>query len=196
MDSQQTLVSPSLSIRLTFSANSMTNAALSRDSRPAYTITTQLQGSTTDIRASGRTEVLARISRKDFLPDTVKFPNINGGKEVRLSKWMRPLKLPDGSHAHIIETEVGNCVLKTHPVYRLEVFSEHNLDTPIAHWELANETRPLSLMLCAGTDTFYSQVIAAFTIQDLRMRMTEKSSRMAFGRAEMESRVIGNFTPL
>ncbi|KAJ6453718.1 hypothetical protein C8R45DRAFT_1038723 [Mycena sanguinolenta] len=188
MDSQS-LSSNYSPVCLTFSKNSMINATLSRDSRPAYTLTTKLQGSTTEIRAPGSTEVQARISSNLFLPDTVEFPNIRGGPKVRLSKWMKNCKLADGSRAHIIETEMGKCVLKQHHVYRLALFMEHDLDNPIARWYLGSGNSQLSLILSQGTETFHLQVIAAFIIQELRMRGTETSSQMAFGRAQMEAGV-------
>lgn len=100
MDSQLTLVDPSPPVYLTFGTNSMINTTLYRDSpsRPAYTLSTQLQGSTTELRASSTSEVLARISRKEVLPSTIAFLNVNDGKEMRLSKWMQRLKLPDGRY--------------------------------------------------------------------------------------------------
>jgi hypothetical protein len=79
-----------------FSTDSMINATLHRDSQPAYTITTELQGSTTEIRTAGTSQLLARITRREVLPDIIAFPNINGGKDMRLGKWMRRCKLPDG----------------------------------------------------------------------------------------------------
>ncbi len=126
MDSQLTLVDSALPICLTFSKDSMINTTLYRDSRPVYTISTELQGTTTEIRAAGTAELLARICRNDILPNTVAFPSINDGKVMRLSKWLRGCKLPDGrsvrssdfrihsepqffyvSHAYVIETELA-----------------------------------------------------------------------------------------
>lgn len=136
MESQLTLVNPAPPVSFTFATNSMINTTLYRDSRPAYTLSTELQGSTTELRASDTSELLARISRKEILPDTITFPSINDGKEMRLSKWMRRCKLPDGrydgtllgccvpmcfSHAHAIDTEVGVCLLKKHRIHRLAV---------------------------------------------------------------------------
>ncbi|KAJ7307954.1 hypothetical protein DFH08DRAFT_900583 [Mycena albidolilacea] len=109
------LVSASPPVHLTFSDNSMINATLYRDSHPVYTIATVSQGLNTEIQSSDTSELLARITRRSFLPDLITFPNHDGGKEMRLSKWMRRCMLPDGSHAHGVETEMGNCLLKKDP---------------------------------------------------------------------------------
>ncbi|KAJ7907817.1 hypothetical protein B0H13DRAFT_1715704 [Mycena leptocephala] len=182
MDSQLTLVDSALPICLTFSKDSMINTTLYRDSRPVYTISTKLQGTATEIRAAGTAELLARICRNDILPNTVAFPSINDGKEMRLSKWLRGCKLPDGSHAYVIETELGKCFLKKHRTHRLVLFTEHDLETPVAHWELPDGSSPLSLILYPGTENFHPQIIAAFTIQDLKMRMAGQASTAALRR--------------
>ncbi|KAJ7761633.1 hypothetical protein B0H14DRAFT_2973023, partial [Mycena olivaceomarginata] len=173
MDSEL-LVSASPPVHLTFSDNSMINATLYRDSHPVYTIATASQGLNTEIRSSDTSELLARITRRSFLPDLITFPNHDGGKEMRLSKWMRRCMLPDGSHAHGIETEMGNCLLKIHPVHRLALYTERDPGTPIAHWERATATSPLSLVLYPGTENFYPKIIAAFTVSELKMRNAEQ----------------------
>ncbi|KAJ7761634.1 hypothetical protein B0H14DRAFT_377847 [Mycena olivaceomarginata] len=192
MDSQLTLVNASPPVCLMFSTDSMINATLHRDSQPAYTITTELQGSTTEIRTAGTSQLLARITRREVLPDIIAFPNINGGKDMRLGKWMRRCKLPDGSHAHFIETEVGTCVLKKHRVNRLALFTEFDAETPVAHWERADQASPLSLMLYSGTENFHPQIIAAFTVQELKMRMAEKADLVALSRAAAQSKTLVN----
>ncbi|KAJ7167073.1 hypothetical protein C8R46DRAFT_1219453 [Mycena filopes] len=187
MDSQLTLVNPTPPVCLDFGTDSMINTILYRDSRPAYTISTELQGSTTEIRVAGTSALLARICRKEVLPDTISFPNIAEGKDLRLSKWLRRSPLPDGIHAHVIETEVGNCFLKKHITYRLALFTEYDLDTPVAHWERRDDASPLSLILYAGTENFHPQIIAAFIVQELKMRMTEKADLVALSRAAARS---------
>ncbi|KAJ7858235.1 hypothetical protein B0H14DRAFT_3864419 [Mycena olivaceomarginata] len=103
----------------------------------------------------------------------------NGKKDIRLSKWLHPYKLDGVSLAHRIETELGNCVLKVHPTYRLALFLESDFETPIAHWARSEESSQLLLVLCSGTEKFVPQIIAAFTIQELKMRNEEKSDRVA-----------------
>ncbi|KAJ7840055.1 hypothetical protein B0H14DRAFT_2785855 [Mycena olivaceomarginata] len=155
MDSEL-LVSASPPVHLTFSDNSMINATLYRVSPHT-------------------SELLARITRRSILPDLITFPNHDGGKEMRLSKWMRRCMLPDGSHAHGVETEMGNCLLKIHPVHRLALYTERDPGTPIAHWERATATSPLSLVLYPGTENFYPKIIAAFTVSELKMRNAEQT---------------------
>jgi hypothetical protein len=96
MDSQLTLVSIAPAARLVFSQDSMKNATLFLDSGPAYTISTDTSNARTELRAAGTGELLARIVRKEIMPDTITFPALNGGKEIRLTKWLKKSKLSDG----------------------------------------------------------------------------------------------------
>jgi hypothetical protein len=96
---------------------------------------------------------------------------------------------------------LGKCFLKKHRTHRLvvgdlkilagryllrciihQLFTEHDLETPVAHWELPDGSSPLSLILYPGTENFHPQIIAAFTIQDLKMRMEGQASTAALRR--------------
>ncbi|KAJ7486890.1 hypothetical protein FB451DRAFT_774768 [Mycena latifolia] len=187
MDSQLTLVNDTPPVYLTFLPDNMNNTTIFLNSRPAYQISTALQGSTTEIRASDTSELLVRISRKEILPTTIAFPRISNGKDLRLSKWMVRQKLPEGGHVHVIETEVGKCLLRKHPVHRLALFTEYDLENPVAHWRRPDDTSPLSLVLYPGTENFHPEIIAAFTIQELKMRMTEKADSIALSRAAAQA---------
>ncbi|KAJ7802369.1 hypothetical protein B0H14DRAFT_2614357 [Mycena olivaceomarginata] len=175
----------------------MINTTLQLNSRAAYTISTKLEGTTTEIRASGSGELVARICRNGILPYTVAFPSSNGKKDIRLSKWLHPYKLDGVSLAHRIETELGNCVFEGAPhlsargrrlasrcrqdidVISASYFWRSDFETPIAHWARSEESSQLLLVLCSGTEKFVPQIIAAFTIQELKMRNQEKSDRVA-----------------
>ncbi|KAJ6550406.1 hypothetical protein DFH09DRAFT_1168807 [Mycena vulgaris] len=180
MDSQLTLVDPSPPVSLTFNADSMTNATLTiNNTTPAYTISTDSRGGTTEIRAAGTDEVLARIVRKGILPDTITFPNLNGGKAVRLTKWLKSATLPNGVPVCIIETAVGKCFLRKYRLYRLALFTEHDLDTPVAYLMRPTVATPIGmvLMLEPGTESFRAQIIAAFIIQEQKTRAEEEALR-------------------
>ncbi|KAK7039874.1 peptide methionine sulfoxide reductase [Favolaschia claudopus] len=196
MDSQLTLVNATPPICLTFSRNSMINTTLFRDEtrHPAYTLTTELRGSATNLHCSATGKLLARVTRRELLPDVLAFPDIDNDaklKEVRLSKWMRRCKLPDGSHAHIIVSEMGNCVLKKDLLHRLALFTEYDLSTPIAHWDVS-VPGSLSLVLYPGTENFHPQILVAFTVQELKMRMAEKADLVAQSRAAAQSKTLVN----
>jgi hypothetical protein len=96
MDSQITLVAPAAPVVFTFGTDSMINTTIFRNSRPAYTISTELLGSTTEIRAADTSELLASITRKDVLPSTITFPHLNNGKAMKLSRWLNRQKIADG----------------------------------------------------------------------------------------------------
>ncbi|KAJ7453333.1 hypothetical protein B0H11DRAFT_2245563 [Mycena galericulata] len=183
MDSQITLVNPSPPVCLTFSVDSMINATLFLGSRPTYKLSTKLQGTTTIISAVGTSALLARITRREVLPSTVIFPNVGDGKEMRVSSWMKRCKLEDGSEARIIETGVGKCFLKRDRTYRLALYSEYDLNKPVAHWKCTDSASPLSLILYPGTEDFHAQIIVAFITEELKMRSLEKYDGVALSRA-------------
>ncbi|KAJ7453325.1 hypothetical protein B0H11DRAFT_2245555 [Mycena galericulata] len=186
MDSQLTLVATSPSVCLSFSRNSMKNATLSLGSGiPTYIISTDPQNPWTEIRAAGTSdsEVLVRIAWKSVLADTIAFPEINGGKEMRLTKWLRKAKLSDGSTIHFIETKHGNFFLKIHPVHRLALFSAHDPETVVAHWRYpSNNDEPWlpALILRGGAikDADRPQIIAAFLVREFKLRIKEEASRI------------------
>ncbi|KAJ7099179.1 hypothetical protein C8R44DRAFT_947467 [Mycena epipterygia] len=179
MNSQLTLVNPTPGpISLTFGTDSMLSATLFLNGRPAYTISTVPAGSPTELRTAGTdsdSELLTRISCKALLPDTIAFPASSASK-MRLSKWLRRCTLADGLEAHTIETDAGKCVLKSDLVHRLAVpIHRARSADPVAHWQRRAAGAPLSPVLYAGTESFHAQIIAAFIVQELRMRMAEKA---------------------
>ncbi|KAJ6597555.1 hypothetical protein DFH09DRAFT_82482 [Mycena vulgaris] len=174
MDSQRTLT-PSVPISLVFDTNSMLAATLSLDARPAYTIATPPAGSPTELRAADTGALLARISCRALLPDTICFPSLNGGKAMRVSKWLKRCALPDGLEAHAITTDVGKFFLTRDLAHRLALFAEHDLEHPVAHWRGPAPGRPPTLVLYPGTEDFHAQIIAAFALQELKIRMWEKA---------------------
>ncbi|KAF7360058.1 hypothetical protein MVEN_00733900 [Mycena venus] len=194
MDSQLTLVPVAPAVRLMFSKDSMKNATLFLDSVPIYVISTDAQNACTELRAagSGGGELLARITRKEILPDAVAFPALNGGKEIRLAKWLKKSKLADGSSTHVINTFTvhGTFFLMAHPVHRLALFQEDDLQKPIAQWERVNGTgtsSPPIIVIEAGpweVESLRPCIIAAFIVQEFKMRMKEQagSVTLAMGR--------------
>ncbi|KAF7296266.1 hypothetical protein HMN09_01095900 [Mycena chlorophos] len=193
MDSQLTLVNPAPPLLLTFSANSMSNATLFSDRQAVYTLSTQLTraDSVTELRRVGDSAVVARISRKSILPDTVAFPaapdeGSGNVREVKTSKWMKKCKLADGTQAHAFDTEMGQCLLRRHLQYRLALFTEFDTETPIAHWEKGSS--PPSLLISSSVpEAFHPQVICAFIIEEFKMRMAEKADVIAQGKALAQS---------
>ncbi|KAJ7488898.1 hypothetical protein FB451DRAFT_1223211 [Mycena latifolia] len=180
MDSQATLIDPS-PVSLIFNCNSMTNATLRLNSTPAYTISTDSRGATTEIRAVGTDEVIARILRRGMRPDTITFPNVNGGKELRLNKWLQSAKAPDGVPVCVVETEEGKCFLRKYQHFRLALFTEYDPENPVAHLQVPTVTRPvpLALVLQPGTEHVRAQIIAAFIVQEQTMRTEEEAQRVS-----------------
>ncbi|KAJ7142007.1 hypothetical protein C8R43DRAFT_1238153 [Mycena crocata] len=180
MDSQLTLVTLPLTVSLAFSRNSMKNATLFLEAVPVYTISTDPQSTVTEISGAESGEVLVRISRKTLLPDTIAFPTSRDNKEVRLTKWIQKQRLPDGSPIHLIETAQGKCLIKTHPVHRLALFRESDLEVPVAHWQSpsANSAPILVIDVRTWRSEACPQVVAAFVVQEFNIRMAEQASQI------------------
>lgn len=81
---------------LLFEQNSMLDSTITDNASPIYRVSTNEHGSVTELRAAGPNTVLARIARKEILPDTVKFPDMKGGKSMRVSKWLKRTTQKDG----------------------------------------------------------------------------------------------------
>nr|GAT56499.1 predicted protein [Mycena chlorophos] len=140
---------------------------------------------------AGDSAVVAKISRKSILPDTVSFPaapdeGSGDAREVKTSKWLKKCKLADGTQAHAFDTEIGQCLLRRHLQYRLALFTEFDTETPIAHWEKGSS--PPSLLISSSVpEAFHPQVICAFIIEEFKMRMAEKADVIAQGKALAQS---------
>jgi hypothetical protein len=74
----------------------MTATTITQNGVPLYKVTTSQHGSMTEIRTTGTDTLVARIARKELFPDTVTFPDTNGGKAVRVSKWLKAGTGADG----------------------------------------------------------------------------------------------------
>jgi hypothetical protein len=81
---------------LVFETNSMTATTITQDGVPLYKVTTSQHGSMTEIRTTGTDTLVARIARKELFPDTVTFPDANGGKAKQVSKWLKAGTGADG----------------------------------------------------------------------------------------------------
>ncbi|KAJ7159964.1 hypothetical protein C8R43DRAFT_993966 [Mycena crocata] len=180
MDSQLTLVTLPPTVSLVFSHNSLKNATVFLGSRPVYIISTNSQNSVTEIRGAETEEVLVHIARNKLRADTIAFPTLKAAKEMRLTKWLGKCHLSDGSSTYAIDTEQGKFLLKAHPVHRLALFCENDLETPVAHWQNPQETSGPMLVMQAATwrSEACPEIMAAFVVREFNMRMAEKASQI------------------
>jgi hypothetical protein len=62
----------------------------------------------------------------------------------------------------------------------VQLYKEEDLETPVAYWQRTNAAAPPTLVLQAGIwSSARPQIIAAFIIRELMMRMREKASHIA-----------------
>ncbi|KAJ6597558.1 hypothetical protein DFH09DRAFT_1071564 [Mycena vulgaris] len=76
--------------------------------------------------------------------------------------------------AHAITTDAGKLILRRDLAHRLALFAEHDLEHPVAHWR-GPTPGPPTLVLYPSTEDFYAQIIEAFTLKELKLRMSEKT---------------------
>ncbi|KAJ7691046.1 hypothetical protein B0H17DRAFT_1201386 [Mycena rosella] len=153
---------------LAFESNSMLATMITRGGAPLYAVSTNQHGSTTEIRAPGTNTLLARIARRELLPDTIAFAD---GKPTRLSKWLKQGTLADGLPAATLDTPPGVCVLRAHPEHRLTP-----LPPAVA---LAPTQVTMALVFPKAVDAGWEvRILAAFLFQEQRTRIAERNSEV------------------
>ncbi|KAJ7271656.1 hypothetical protein C8J57DRAFT_1319467 [Mycena rebaudengoi] len=155
---------------LVFTKPSMLNTTIKLDSIPVYTLSTRLPGLTTNIRSAHTSELVGRMSRRIFLPDTVTLPN---GKTLRVSRWLKETKMADGSPARLLHLDGEPRFLTQHSDYGLALF-EANAETIVAHWQPATKSSELALVLSPGMEQFQTKVLVAFLLVEQERRANEK----------------------
>ncbi|KAJ7691044.1 hypothetical protein B0H17DRAFT_1134061 [Mycena rosella] len=169
---------------LAFESNSMLATTIARGGAPLYAVSTNQHGSTTEIRAPGTNTLLARIARRELLPDTIAFAD---GKPARLSKWLKQSTLADGLPGATFDTPLGACVLRAHPEHRLALYSA-DLTRIVAHWggqslppavPLAPMQVTMALVFPKAVDAASEgRILAAFLFQEQRTRVAERNGEV------------------
>jgi hypothetical protein len=97
MDSTATLVNPAPPTSYFLTSTNTKNATIyARPGIPLYTITNDgKQTIVNDHRTPGR--IVAIFHQREFLPDTISFPERNGSAPINVQKWLRKTKLADGT---------------------------------------------------------------------------------------------------
>lgn len=99
MESQETLINPT-PLALKFNKKSCTNVTIYNGTMPAYRVTTNKEGSRTDVfellSGEEQPDPIATIKRREFLPDVIKFRTGSRKESLKISKWLQKEKLDDG----------------------------------------------------------------------------------------------------
>jgi hypothetical protein len=97
MDSAVTLVNPAPPTSYFMTSTNLKNATIyASPGIPLYTITNDgKQTIVNDCRNPDR--IIAIFHQREFLPDTISFPERNGSAPINVQKWLRKTKLPDGT---------------------------------------------------------------------------------------------------
>jgi hypothetical protein len=97
MDSAATLVNPAPPTPYFMTSTNSKNATFyAQPGIPLYTITNDgRQTIVNDRRTPGR--IVAIFHQREFLPNTISFPERNGNAPISVQKWLRRTKLSDGT---------------------------------------------------------------------------------------------------
>ncbi|KZP17219.1 hypothetical protein FIBSPDRAFT_957396 [Athelia psychrophila] len=193
MDSQVTLVNPSPSVSLVFDSYSIRNARIALSTNPfqiMYTIHTAQPKPTADsasyIRAGERT--LAAIQQNEVLPDKVTFYAHDGAKtKVSVNKWLKKGTLSDHYPVRFMIFDGSSYYWKSDKNFRLALYNSNDHQCPIATYTSAS---PVAIVILAEHQMLLAhapEVLAAFIIQESKMRQVEKSRERGVGMFQMEA---------
>ncbi|KAJ3517485.1 hypothetical protein NLJ89_g484 [Agrocybe chaxingu] len=171
--STSTLVNEAPSLSLMFDRNSVINATLYSRTSPMYKITTNKNATRTDLCDLADQRVVATVKRREIFPDVVVFAH-QRGKSVRISKWLKTMKVPGTRPTASIETETGRFTWRSDETHRLALYPEDETEFPIAYSRTVLDPPTIGLVIKAGSDTMHIEIITSFLILEHRLRMQEK----------------------
>lgn len=177
-----------------FSREDMKNTKIfnNQPASPLYSVVTDIKSDKrTDIFDARGNRLLARVDRRDILPDTITFPNRNNGSSINLSKWLQKSKLEDGHHVHSIETAHGTYVWKSNADYRLALYRKGDMSSPVAHLQRGTRTQNFAVIMQGEAELIRDDVIVSFLILEQRLRISEKHIDVGGGKFEQNRTVLG-----
>lgn len=160
---------------------------------PLYSVVTDIKSDKrTDIFDARGNRLLARVDKRDILPDTITFPNRNNGSSINLSKWLQKSKLEDGHHVHSIETAHGTYVWKSDANYRLALYRKGDMSSPVAHLQQGSRTQNFAVIMQGEAELIRDDVIVSFLILEQRLRISEKHIDVGGGKFDQNRTVLGH----
>lgn len=178
-----------------FSREDMKNTKIfnNQPALPLYSVVTDIKSDKrTDIFDARGNRLLARVDRRDILPDTITFPNRNNGSSINLSKWLQKSKLEDGHHVHSIETAHGTYVWKSNADYRLALYRKGDMSSPVAHLQQGTRTQNFAVIMQGEAELIRDDVIVSFLILEQRLRISEKNIDGGGGKFQQNRTVLGH----
>ncbi|KAG2114458.1 hypothetical protein BD769DRAFT_1489216 [Suillus cothurnatus] len=176
MDSAATLVNPAPPTPYFMTSTNSKNATFyAQPGIPLYTITNDgRQTIVNDRRTPGR--IVAIFHQREFLPNTISFPERNGNAPISVQKWLRRTKLSDGTTAFVMGTDYGPYVWKIMSSHRQKVYAQCDLDRPIAscsfHTTLSNG-KP-AFFLEYDAEPLREDIVVAYVLQRQRVMSEDR----------------------
>ncbi|KAG1763368.1 hypothetical protein EDD22DRAFT_777131 [Suillus occidentalis] len=178
-----------------FSREDMKNTKIfnNQPASPLYSVVTDVKSDKrTDIFDARGNRLLARVDKRDILPDTITFPNRNNGSSINLSKWLQKGKLGDGHHIHSIDTARGTYVWKSDANYRLALYRKGDMSSPVAHLQQGTRTQNFAVIMQGEAELIRDDVIVSFLILEQRLRISEKHIDVGGGKFDQNRTVLGH----
>ncbi|KAG6824541.1 hypothetical protein H0H92_006514 [Tricholoma furcatifolium] len=170
--SQETLVNPN-SFRIDANKKSLLNTVFSSKGRPVYAVVTTYSPSAGDhtyFKDAETGRVLATITRRSILADTLTFADYYDGKAIHVNKWVVWAK-KDGKETGVIDIAEGRFIWKADELHRFRLYSESDEQTPLAYEVLAPQT-PVGLVMEPGTEHYRLQILVSYFIMEQKLRST------------------------
>lgn len=176
MDSAATLVNPTPPTPYFMTSTNLKNATFyAQPGIPLYTITNDgKQTIVNDRRTPGR--IVAIFHQREFLPNTISFPERNGSAPISVQKWLRKTKLADGTIAFVMGTDYGPYAWKMISSHRQKVYAQCDLDRPIAscsfHTTVSNG-KP-AFLLEYDAEPLREDILVAYLLQRQRVMSEDR----------------------
>ncbi|KAH6907035.1 hypothetical protein BKA70DRAFT_1105039 [Coprinopsis sp. MPI-PUGE-AT-0042] len=175
--SQVTLIDEAPLI-LKFNRRSASNATLYSGSFPIYKVTTNKDGTKTDVYdVVGQEAHIATIKRREFLPDVIKYRNRPAGSDiVKLASWLKYERLEEGMTCVSFDTSCGQFTWRYGHAerYRMALYKSKDFSSPIAYLKNTDRNIPMLLHINAGHQEMIEDILLSVLILEYKLKMYER----------------------
>ncbi|EAU80762.1 hypothetical protein CC1G_04872 [Coprinopsis cinerea okayama7 len=179
-ESTETLIDASPLI-LKFNRRSVTNATIYSHTFPVYRISTNKDGTKTDVYDTlGNETRIATIKRREFLPDVIKYRNRGNGTAandvVKINNWLKYEKLEGGLTGVSFDSTCGQLTWRYGQLerYRLALYKSKDFSNPIAYLDLSEPGIPILLRISPGYQYLVEDILMSALILEYKLKMFER----------------------
>jgi len=153
-ESQATLVNP-ISVSLPFTSTVPLNTTILYGNLPMFRIFSDENIQRTQVVEQRCGQTVAVIEWNNIFSDTVSFPSRNGGKKVKISKWLQTQQPSNGSRVIAMNAAIGRCYWKSDKTFRLALYmsDDPEFSTPFAYLQQASQSSGLRTPMTLNIQT-------------------------------------------